>query len=666
MKLILYTTLLIIVLLIIKNCEEPFISRVIESKKVKYLTEYKMGVDYYNSEAGKISNFLSNALKFKAIGANPKQIVENVSSGKFHMGIIKENLLQDAFFGKGVFEKKHINLRAVSRMYPVSIFFISKIKSDNQIKGINDIIKIKNIKNLRIGIYSPKYKFSKKIKSDEKDPSILLYYKLFSGIGLEMGAGIKQYTLEVFNKRDKLLDALDNQEIDFCGVNDVFSDSDILNKWSKKEDASNFYIFGLDDLSDYKIKFMFPRMKISNLDLTFKPYDKNKEPNINKELLNVEIVTDLMEYLFTPDNFYWNSDNWINIRGRDKMFNEQKSQWTKIKDDQKKRNTILLKNQLTIEKTNILNNINISTKFINIYKSEYYVSEVKVLEDRKKLLLKSTVNTTLKQNNLSKKIKDIKKKIGVLDKKLAINKTNKINFAKLDPSAINSITDLKKHIQTIIIERNKLLNEKQEIKYNLIPLNFNTLSSNQNFPYWNPFIINELRDLNAKTFRNFIVKYETHIESEINKLKLQKKTTQTEKKIVFLNNKKGYFSKYKINQKDKAKGGARGYIDVTTNKNPMSKRGISPVTFKTIQEYYVLFSEEDVHIPPVYNVLYSFIKLPNNIKTRQSKLLFKTDYNLPLHPAVKILYNEYDSEENVDNTCKNRIGDIDCIIKNLK
>ena len=159
MKLILSIIVFLTILIIIKDCEEPFISKVIESKKVKYLTNYKMGVDYYNNEAGKISNFLSNVLKFKVVGANPKKIIENVSNSKFDFGIVKENLLQDAFFDKGVFNKKHLNLRIVSRMFPISLFFISKSMNENQIKGFNDIKKIKDTKNLTVGIYSPKYKF---------------------------------------------------------------------------------------------------------------------------------------------------------------------------------------------------------------------------------------------------------------------------------------------------------------------------------------------------------------------------------------------------------------------------------------------------------------------------------------------------------------------------
>jgi hypothetical protein len=670
MKLILSIIVFLTILIIIKDCEEPFISKVIESKKVKYLTNYKMGVDYYNNEAGKISNFLSNVLKFKVVGANPKKIIENVSNSKFDFGIVKENLLQDAFFGKGVFNKKHLNLRIVSRMFPISLFFISKSMNENQIKGFNDIKKIKDTKNLTVGIYSPKYKFSNKISSDEKDPSILIFYKLFDNIGMKMGKKKGEYQLEIYKKRDKLLESLKNKQVDFCAVFDVFNDNDLLKNWSKDTTASEFHIFGLNDLSDYELKFMFPRMKISNLDLTFKPYDKDNKSNINKELVNAEIVMKIMEYLFKQDNYFWTADKYKNLTNRDKLFNEQRLQWNILRNDNISRNLTLLRNQLTNEKKAILSNIDISTTFLNKNKAKIllYLQNVK---EKKNRLKKSVSNTKQKQIYLDKEVKDLEKEKTKVEEKLKENKENKTKISGFVPKSMNSIDKLKDNIKFIIIEKNKLLNEKNEITYRTEVLNFGAISGNKNFPFWNPFIVNELKNLNYKSFLTFIDNYKEKILKDIKKQELEIKNTKDKtgigalnKKIQKLKIRKNDFDKY-TTTKPKSRE-PTGYLDITKNKNPMSKRGIAPVTFKTLQEYYVLFSEEDVRVPPVYNVLYALIKLPNDIKSSQKNLLIKTDYNLPLHPAVKVLYEEYNTEENVEDTCRNRIGDMECIIKHLK
>ena len=183
--------------------------------------------------------------------------------------------------------------------------------------------------------------------------------------------------------------------------------------------------------------------------------------------------------------------------------------------------------------------------------------------------------------------------------------------------------------------------------------------------------MNELKNLNYKSFLTFIDNYKEKILKDIKKQELEIKNTKDKTEIGALNKKiqklkirKNDFDKY-TTTKPKSRE-PTGYLDITKNKNPTSKRGIAPVTFKTLQEYYVLFSEEDVRVPPVYNVLYALIKLPNDIKSSQKNLLIKTDYNLPLHPAVKVLYEEYTTEENVEDTCRNRIGDMECIIKHLK
>jgi len=680
MKLILSVALLISILLLIKHFEkqdplnkELFISKVIESDKVKYLTNYKMGVDYYNNEAGKLSNFLSNALKFRVVGANPKQVIENVSNGKFHFGIVKENLLQDAFFGQGVFDKKHLNLRIVSRMYPISLFFVSLRSSINQVKSMDDIRKFKTKDNIRIGIYSPKYKFPQKISSDEKDPSILIYYKLFNHLGLKMGdKGSGTYQLEIYGKRDKLLEALKNKEIEFCGIYDVFTNSDILNKWSINTDSSNFYIFGLESIPDHEIKFMFPRMKISNLDLSLKPYDKNRESTMDDSLVNDQIVKLIIDYLFKKDNYFWNNGQWSKVNNRDTLLSTLNVEWKKFKDNQLKRNLILLQNQLLSERDNALTNIKISSNFIKSSKTKINL-EKKYIDLQIANLKKSVNNTKQQRAQLTKKKNDLDKDLKENQEKVETNAINTKKIKAIIPEDMNDISKLKDSIKYILLERNKLLTKKSEIIFNEEPLNLGKYTGEQRFPYWNPLTVNQLKKMDNDSFKKFIDGYSVNIDQEIKiqneeklKPKNKKKIKMIDDKIKDLKNQKNTFLKYQKQDPNKLKiKQANGYIDITKFRSPMSSKSLAPVTFKTVQEYYVLFSEEDVPVPPVYNVLYSFIKLPNDIKSGQSKLLIKTDYNLPLHPAVKVLYTEYDSEQNTENICKNRISNFDCIIKGL-
>jgi hypothetical protein len=241
------------------------------------------------------------------------------------------------------------------------------------------------------------------------------------------------------------------------------------------------------------------------------------------------------------------------------------------------------------------------------------------------------------------------------------------------PKDIKDISKLKESIKYILLERNKLLTKKSEIIFNEEPLNLGKYTGEQRFPYWNPLTVNQLKKMDNDSFKKFIDGYSVNIDQEIKiqieeklKPKNKKKIKMIDDKIKDLNNQKNKFLKYQKQDPNKLKRKqANGYIDITKFRSPMSSKSLAPVTFKTVQEYYVLFSEEDVPVPPVYNVLYSFIKLPNDIKSGQSKLLIKTDYNLPLHPAVKVLYTEYDSEQNTENICKNRISNFDCIIKGL-
>ena len=675
MKLFISIIILSLILVIIKNCEdsvktESFISRVIESQPVKYLEKYKMGVDYYNNETGKLSNFLSNVLKFQVIGANPKTVVERVNNGKFHFGIIKENLLQDAFFGQGVFSEKHLNLRMVARLFPISLFFVSLRKSKNQIKSIQDIRGIKVRDSIKIGIYSPKYKFKNKLKNEEKDPSLLIYYKLFNHLGLKMGnKGKGTYQLEVYSKRDKLLEALQNKEIEFCGFQDVFTSSDTLKRWSEKIKPEDLHIFGLDTLPDSEIRFLFPRMKISNLQLSFTPYDKDQESNVDESLVTDDIVKLIVNYLFNENNYFWNRGQWKNLKNRDRLREELKKQWNTILSNQKKRNTILLQNQLLSEKDKVLKNLDISDKFININRQKLFIEKYSKNQEIEKLK-KSVKETEEEQENIQEEIKELDKKIEKTKERMKENEKQRIILNDIKPKDINDTKQLKEKIKYIVIERNKLLNKKQEIIFNEEPLNFGKWQDFQRFPYWSPLTVGELKKMDNKKYKMFVDEYSETMDKEIEELELKKKKESDKKsielKIKQLKQKKESFLKYKKVKPEKEKKDNKGYIDVTQYKRPGSRRSIAPVTFKTIQEYYVLISEEDVPIPPVYNVLYSFIKLPNSIKTKQDRILVKTNYNIPLHPAVKILYDEYSREENVENICKNKIGDMECIVRGLK
>ena len=235
--------LLIVVILVIRITEsytlEPMVSRVIESDEIRYLNRYNMAVDYYNNEAGTVSNYLSNALRFKVIGANPKEVINGVSQGKYQFGIVKENLLKDAFYGEGLFSEPNINLRIMCKMFPVSLFFISDASNKDYISGINDIKNLAERRHINIGVYSPRYYFPNKESSDEKDPSLSIYYKLFNHLNIKPDkTGKRTYTLKIYSNRNDLLVALkDPAKLAFCCIYDSFYNNDILKNWNKKIDT---------------------------------------------------------------------------------------------------------------------------------------------------------------------------------------------------------------------------------------------------------------------------------------------------------------------------------------------------------------------------------------------------------------------------------------------
>ena len=670
--------ILIIVILVIKNNEkegfqniEPMVSRVIESDTVRYLNRYNMAVDYYNNEAGTISNYLSNALKFKVLGANPKEVIEGVSKGKYHFGIVKENLLKDAFYGEGVFSEQHINLRIMCKMFPVSLFFISDASNQNYVSGINDIKNLAEERHINIGVYSPRYYFPNKVKSDEKDPSLSIYYKLFNHLNIKPDkTGKRTYTLKIYSKRNELLVALkDPSKLDFCCIYDSFYNNDILKNWNKKIDAKKLQIFGLNDISSGELKYLFPRMKISNLDVTDEPYKTGKNLE-GKELDKYSLIIRLIKYFFMKDSYYYRETG---------NYTALKNEWDTILKNAKDKTKLNLLKQRNDLITELIANSGVRIKQLNIRKisnpRELITLKRKclILEKKGKYplckKLKPNSGTTLKEvNNSLKKLTDEAVKI---PKDIMYNMS--LKKYKVEKITKKSIGDLKIEIINILSDYNKDRRTKKQINFDkILDVNLSKYAG-KSFPPWAPLSVSELNAMDSKKFDTFYSKTIKTINNSIengesissrkgyskqkNQFKsLFSKTRERELNLLF--NEKNVSSIDKTNE-------PKGYIDITKYRHPMFNKSMNPITLKTIQEYYVMFTEEDVADAPVYNLVYSFVKLPNDIKARQRRLLIPTDYSMPLHNGVRILYTKYKTEEDTDKVCRNRIGSMDCIIKKM-
>ena len=127
---------------------------------------------------------------------------------------------------------------------------------------------------------------------------------------------------------------------------------------------------------------------------------------------------------------------------------------------------------------------------------------------------KSVLNTPEKQKEFDKQIKEQEKEEKKIKQRLEENKKNRIKITKISSQNINNIDKLKENIRFIIIEKNKLLNEKNEINFSTKQIDFKGISDNTNFPYWNPFIVSELKNLNNESFKRFIDKYRENIMKE--------------------------------------------------------------------------------------------------------------------------------------------------------
>ena len=678
------TVLLIIVILVIRIYDretytlEPMVSRVIESDEVRYLNRYNMAVDYYNNEAGIVSNYLSNALRFKVIGANPKEVINGVSKGKYKFGIVKENLLKDAFYGEGLFTEQNINLRIMCKMFPVSLFFISDASNQDYISGINDIKNLAERRHINIGVYSPRYYFPNKESSDEKDPSLSIYYKLFNHLNIKPGkTGKRTYTLKIYSKRNDLLVALkDPATLDFCGIYDSFYNNDILKNWSKKMDTSKIQIFGLNDIPTNELKYLFPRMNVSNLDITDEPYKTGK--NLEGDPIDkYNLIIKLIKYFFMKDSYYYNATATGTATGTAAAL---KKEWdTTLKDAKNNTNESLLKqrNDLIAELTV---NSGVRIKQLNIRKGmiprELIMLKRKCLIFEKKSKypvckkLKPNSGLTLKQVNDSlKKLTDEAAKIpGDIKYNVSLKKYIVLT------STTKTISELKTEIGQILGDYNKDRKTKKQIIFDKT-LNVDLSKyAGKSFPPWAPLSVSELNAIDAKKFDIFYTKTVKEINGKIRTsvnissrreysrqkeqfTKLFSKIRERELNLLF--NKNTNVSLIKTAKEPS------GYIDITKYRHPMFNRSMNPVTLRTIQEYYVMFTEEDVPDAPVYNMVYSFIKLPNDIKSRQKRLLIPTDYSIPLHKGVRILYTKYKTEEDTDKVCRNRIGSMDCIIKKM-
>ena len=671
-------SLFILVILVIKNYQkeyftniEPMVSRVIESAPVRYLNRYNMAVDYYNNEAGIVSNYLSNALKFEVIGTNPKEVINGVSTGKYKFGIVKENLLKDAFYGEGVFSKHNVNLRIMCKMFPVSLFFISDASNQDYVSGINDIKNVADTRHINIGVYSPRYYFPNKVASEEKDPSLSIYYKLFNHLNIKPGkTGKRTYTLKIYSKRNDLLVALkDPSIIDFCCIYDSFYDNDILKNWSKKIDTSKIQIFGLNDIPTNELKYLFPRMNISNLDVTDEPYKTGKNLE-GKQLDKYHLIIILIKYFFMKDSYYYKeTGNYLALKNEwDTMLKNAK--------DKTKENLLKQRNYLITE---LITDSNIKIKQLNIRKisnpRELIALKRKCLILEKGMgkypickKLKPNSGTTLKQINIS--FKKLTNEATELPKDIKYNES--LKKYKVENSTKKTISELKTEIGSILGDYNKHRKTKQQINFDKILEVDLSKYTGKSFPPWAPLSVSELNAMDSKKFDIFYTKTIRAMNSSIIKgesiykdkysiqkkqfIKLFSKTRERELNLLF--NEKNVSSINTTNE-------PTGYIDVTKYRHPMFSKSMNPITLTTIQEYYVMFTEEDVPDAPVYNLVYSFVKLPNDIKARQRRLLIPTDYSIPLHHGVRILYTKYKTEEDTDKVCRNRIGSADCIIKKL-
>ena len=668
------TVLLIIDILVIRIYDretytlEPMVSRVIESDEVRYLNRYNMAVDYYNNEAGIVSNYLSNALRFKVIGANPKEVINGVSEGKYKFGIVKENLLKDAFYGEGLFSEQNINLRIMCKMFPVSLFFISDASNQDYISGINDIKNLAERRHINIGVYSPRYYFPNKESSDEKDPSLSIYYKLFNHLNIKPGkTGKRTYTLKIYSQRNDLLVALkDPAKLDFCCIYDSFYNNDILKNWSKKIDTSKIQIFGLNDIPTNELKYLFPRMNVSNLDITDEPYKTGKNLEGN-QIDKYNLIIRLIKYFFMEDSYYYKGTATAAAAAT------LKNEWdTILKNAKDKTITNLLKQRNDLI-TELTVNSGVRIKQLNIRKisnpRELVALKRKCLIFEKKgkypvcKKLKPNSGLTLKQVNDSlKKLtieaakipEDIKYNVS-LKKYVIINSTKK------------TISELKTEIINILSDYNKDRKTKKQIKFDKILDVDLSKYAGKSFPPWAPLSVSELNAMDTKKFDVFYTKTIKAINDKIRSSEtISSKKEYSRQKEQF----KKLFSKTRERElnllfnKNTAKE-PTGFIDITKYRHPMFNRSMNPLTLRTIQEYYVMFTEEDIADAPVYNMVYSFIKLPNDIKSRQKRLLIPTDYSIPLHKGVRILYTKYKTEEDTDKVCRNRIGSMDCIIKKM-
>ena len=678
---------------------EPFITRNQESKKVRYLDRYNMIVDHYSNESGILSNFLSNALKIKVTGGSPKEVINGVSSGKYQFGIVKEEILQSAFFGKDIFETEHINLRPVSRLFPVSMFFMSNSKSPNYIKSITNIKQIAEKRHINIGIYSPKFLFANKIKEplDTTDPTIMVYYKLFNFIGLKMkDSGKNTYSIKVYNKRNKLLvDFKNPATLDFCCIYDVFENNGLLENWSTKIPKNDIHIFGLDDIPNNDIRFLYPKKKIKTIDITFSPYNNDSGSNINENEILEQLIIELIDYFFDKQGYFFGKviekDQQLKIYTDNvskqflSNYDTIKGKWEAIKQKKSTSTTKQLKQQLQGMQNNIVNNNKVTRELrLKKLKEKELIMKLKILKS--KCLVKyekkadksnylpmieckqARATSDMSLINLNKELEDtIKKYNGLQDDIEYKNKIIKSIKKSMENTDITT-PEIKSQIAEMIKITNENNSNKKEITFNEAVLSLSDFNDNSKLPEYSPFTIYELNQMTISKFEGFYNDIIKKIDID------RKKTTNIKNKSKLKKQKEDFITKFKKYAEYEKTIWERGNLIRTNFKgitgqvqysHPMANRTLSPISLKTIQEYYVLFTEEDVRIPPVYNVLYTFLKLPNKVKTRNSKLMLPSNYNIPLHNGVIALYNEYDTASNIDDICRNKIGDMDCIVKNL-
>ena len=151
--------------------------------------------------------------------------------------------------------------------------------------------------------------------------------------------------------------------------------------------------FGLDDIPDNDIQFLYPKKKIKTIDITFSPYNNDIGSNINENEILEKLIIELIDYFFDKQGYYYGKviekDQHLKVYSEKvskkflSNYDAMKEKWDTIKQKKETNTTKQLKQQLQGLQNNIVNNSKVTRDVrLKNLKAKELIMKLKVLKSK--------------------------------------------------------------------------------------------------------------------------------------------------------------------------------------------------------------------------------------------------------------------------------------------